>query len=81
MDETVTYVIEDVTVTNMDEVITKFDETFTKLDNLILQIQDIQIYFRIIVYVIFFFVACYVANWLWKTWIRGLIRAYFKLPI
>lgn len=79
---------QDVYVENLNSVTSKLvdildrlDSSLDKIDSVAVQIQDIQIYIRVVVWCIFFAGACYIANWLWKTWIRGLIRSYMKLPL
>lgn len=75
-------------VTNLDNVngklvdlVDRLDSTLSSLDSMSLQLKDIQIYIRVFTWVIFFLMSCYVTNWLWKTWIKGLVRSYFKLPL
>lgn len=78
----------DVYVTNMNDytsaisdVSSKLDALSTDLNSVLGYIQNIEIWLMVIVWCIFFLIACFIANWLWKTWIKGLLRQYFKLHL
>lgn len=66
----------DVNVVNFVEVTEKQDALLEKIDIMLVHTNTLQLWVYIIVWLIFFGVACWVTSWLWRTWIRGLIDSY-----
>lgn len=76
-----TYIIEDVTVTNLDEVTTKLLDLLSKLESIEVILYDIYVYIGVILWCIGVCISFVIAYWIYKTWIRGLIRQYWKFNI
>jgi len=73
--------IQPVEVTNFSEINTTLNDIISELQSQITYLNNIEIWLNIIVWSVFFVGACWIANWLWKTWFRGIIRSYFKFHI